>query len=264
MAVGVFDSGIGGMTVAREIRRVFPEEKIIYFGDTLRVPYGGRETEELKMLADMATGFLINQGADVVIDACNTTSALALPMLQAKYEVPVLGVLAPGAKEAARTTKNGKIGVIATEATVGSGCYEKEIKAVNSSMEVISIACPKLVGFIEDGDLSSEYLKKVMLGYLNPIFLGNCDTLILGCTHYPFLREIILELIGESMTLVDPAVPTMESLRPHVKGDRNGDEGEELIFVSGDYHHFYGILMELYGDHGFSKVISYDPMEERD
>ena len=150
MAVGVFDSGIGGMTVAREIRRIFPKEKIIYFGDTLRVPYGGREVDELKMLADMATGFLINQGADVVIDACNTTSALALPMLQAKYEVPVLGVLAPGAREAAKTTRNGKIGVIATQATVGSGCYEKEIKSVDSGLEVISIACPKLVGFIED------------------------------------------------------------------------------------------------------------------
>lgn len=258
MAIGVFDSGIGGITVVKEIRKQLPDEKIIYFGDTKRVPYGGKEKEELIDLSDQIVSFLIREGADVIIDACNTTSALALPYLQKKYSaVPILGVLVPGAQSANEVTK-GKIGVMGTEATVKSGCYEDAIKKGNDKTEVVSIYCPKLVSFIEDGDLDSTYLKKVLRQYLNPLFLANCDTLILGCTHYPFLSETIHELIGESMTLVNPAVAAVEALKQHPASR----EGEDICYISGDYHSFYSALMALYPDHGFEKIVTYDPVEE--
>ena len=257
MAIGVFDSGIGGITVVKEIRKQLPEEKIIYFGDTKRVPYGGKDREELIHLADQIVAFLIREGADVIIDACNTTSALALPYLQEKYAVPIVGVLVPGAHSASQVTQ-GKIGVMGTEATIKSGCYEEAIKKQEKNTEVVSVFCPKLVGFIEDGDLDSSYLKRVLREYLNPLFLSNCDTLVLGCTHYPFLSETIHELIGNSMTLVNPAVAAVNVLKKY----EASREGEDICYISGDYHTFYSALTALYPDHGFEKIVTYDPVEE--
>lgn len=258
MAIGVFDSGIGGMTVVREIRKRYPDEKIIYFGDTKRVPYGGKSQEELIFLSEQIVEFLIKEGAEVIVDACNTTSALALPYLRKKFTIPIIGVLVPGAKAAACATDH-KVGVIATEGTIRSNCYQEEIQIAREGVEVTAIPCPKLVGFIEDGDLGSEYVKKVLNHYLNPIFLNNCDTLVLGCTHYPFLQETIRELIGDSMTLVDPAIPTVDLLKEHLgKGDC-----EEICYVSGDFHDFNNTLLKLFPDHGFEKILQYDPIVER-
>ena len=257
MAIGVFDSGIGGITVVKEIRKQLPDEKIIYFGDTKRVPYGGKGKEELIDLSDQILAFLIREGADVIIDACNTTSALVLPYLQEKYTVPIVGVLVPGAHSASQVTK-GKIGVMGTEATIKSGCYDVAIKNLEKSTEVVSVYCPKLVGFIEDGDLDSSYLKRILREYLNPLFLANCDTLVLGCTHYPFLSDTIHELIGDSMTLVNPAVEAVNAL----KAFESSREGEDICYISGDYHTFYSALTSLYSDHGFEKIITYDPVEE--
>lgn len=255
MAVGVFDSGIGGMTVVREIRKRFPNEKILYFGDTKRVPYGERSQEELINLSEQIVSFLISQGAKVIIDACNTTSALALPYLKNNFDIPIIGVLEPGASNAVEVAEK-KVGVIATTATINSGCYQKNIIGKNSNLQVTAVSCPKLVGFIEDGDLDSDYLKKVLNNYLNSIFLDNCDTLVLGCTHYPFLAETISEIIGEKMNLIDPAIATVNQLEKYL----DGSHSEEICYVSGDYHNFNSTLMKIYPKHGFEKIVEFDPI----
>ncbi|MDD2370654.1 MAG: glutamate racemase [Firmicutes bacterium] len=256
MAVGVFDSGIGGMTVVREIRKRFPNEKIIYFGDTKRVPYGEKTQEELISFSEQIVSFLISQGAKVIVDACNTTSALALPYLKKKFDIPIIGVLEPGANKAVDVAMK-KIGLIATSATINSNSYQKSINILKSDIEVTAVACPKLVGFIEDGDLNSDYLKKVLNNYLNTIFLNNCDTLILGCTHYPFLTKTIAEIIGEDIKLVDPAISTVDILEKYL----DGSHSEEICYVSGDYHSFNNTLMKLYPKHGFEKIVEFDPIK---
>lgn len=256
MAVGVFDSGIGGMTVVREIRKRFPDEKIIYFGDTKRVPYGEKSKEELINLSEQIVKFLISQGAKVIVDACNTTSALALPYLRTIFDIPIIGVLEPGANSAVEAAIK-KIGVIATSATIKSNCYQESISAKNKEMEVTAIACPKLVNFIEDGDLDSDYLKKVLVKYLNSIFLNNCDTLVLGCTHYPFLTETMEKVIGDDIKLIDPAIATVDLLEQYL----DGSHSEEICYVSGDYHSFYNTLMKIYPKHGFEKIVEFDPIK---
>ncbi len=256
MAVGVFDSGIGGMTVVREIRKRFPNEKIIYFGDTKRVPYGEKTQKELINFSEQIVSFLISQGAKVIVDACNTTSALALPYLKTKFDIPIIGVLEPGANKAVAEAVN-KIGVIATSATINSNCYQNSIYALKSDLEVTAVACPKLVRFIEDGDLDSVYLKKVLNNYLNTIFLNNCDTLVLGCTHYPFLTKTIGEIIGDEIKLIDPAASTVDHLEKYL----DGSHSEEICYVSGDYHSFNNTLMKIYPKHGFEKIIEFDPIK---
>ncbi len=256
MTVGVFDSGIGGMTVVREIRKRFPNEKIIYFGDTKRVPYGEKTKEELINFSEQIVSFLISQGAKVIVDACNTTSALALPYLKTKFDIPIIGVLEPGANKAVDEAIK-KIGVIATSATINSKCYQNSIGYLNSDIEVTAVACPKLVGFIEDGDLDSDYLKQVLNSYLNTIFLNNCDTLVLGCTHYPFLSKTIGEIIGDEIKLIDPAVSTVDNLEKYL----DGSNGEEICYVSGDNYSFINTLMKIYPEHGFEKIIEFDPIK---
>lgn len=256
MAVGVFDSGIGGMTVVREIRKRFPDEKIIYFGDTKRVPYGEKSKDELINLSEQIVKFLISQGAKVIVDACNTTSALALPYLKTIFDIPIIGVLEPGANSAVKAAVK-KIGIIATSGTINSNCYQESILEKNSTMEVTAIACPKLVNFIEDGDLDSAYLKKVLVKYLNNIFLNNCDTLVLGCTHYPFLIETIEKVIGDDIKLIDPAIATVDLLEQYL----DGSHSEEICYVSGDFHSFNNTLMKIYPKHGFEKIVEFDPIK---
>lgn len=256
MAVGVFDSGIGGMTVVREIRKRFPNEKIIYFGDTKRVPYGEKSKEDLINFSEQIVSFLISQGAKVIVDACNTTSALALPYLRENFDIPIIGVLEPGASKAVDEAIK-KIGIIATSATINSNCYQDSIKKLKSKLSVTAVACPKLVGFIEDGDLDSDYLKKTLNSYLNTIFLNNCDTLILGCTHYPFLTKVIEEIIGDDIKLIDPAIYAVDQLEQYL----DGSHSEEICYVSGDYHSFNSTLMKLFPVHGFEKIVEFDPIK---
>lgn len=258
MAIGVFDSGIGGMTVVSEIRKRYPLEKIIYFGDTKRVPYGGRDTEELIFLAMEACEFLIKEGAEIIIDACNTTSAVALPHLREKFKIPIIGVLEPGAKNAARVTE-GRVGVIATDATIKSQVYSDKIKDFGKNVEVIGIAAPKLVAFVEDGITDGEYLKETLLTYLKHIFMSNCDTLVMGCTHYPFLKDAIYEVVEGKLTLIDPAVETVNQLEEMY----HSREGESICYISGDYHSFNQSLNKIFPGHGFEKIIVNDPIKVR-
>lgn len=206
--IGVFDSGLGGLTVAREIMRSLPDEKIVYFGDTARVPYGNKSKETVIRYSEQIVRFLMTQNIKAIVIACNTASSLALPDIQAEVDMPVIGVVEPGAKMAAEATKNGRVGVIATKATIDSGAYTEQIHKINPAISVIGEACPLLVPLVEEGWLHDKVTDEVIMRYLDEVLDHNIDTLILGCTHYPLLRSEIHRLIGDKVTLINPAYET--------------------------------------------------------
>ncbi len=203
--IGVFDSGIGGLTVVAALRRTLPKTSILYLGDTARVPYGGKSRETVTRYSQEIIGILSSQGASLIVAACNTASALAVPELALSCPVPLVGVITPGAAAAVRATHTGQIGVIGTKATIGSGAYTKAIHAMNSDLRVIAMACPLLVPLIEEGLLDDPVTETILRRYLEPMFLEGIDTLVLGCTHYPLLKELIGRICGPNITLVDSA-----------------------------------------------------------
>lgn len=203
--IGVFDSGIGGLTVVGALRRLLPDESIIYLGDTARVPYGGKSATTVQRYAREITAMLVREGAKAVIVACNTASAVALQSLQEAFEVPVSGVIFPGAQAAIAATRTGRIGVIGTRATIKSGAYEKALHSMNPEIRVISKPCPLLVPLIEEGWLECPVTDSVIQHYLEPLLAEGVDTLVLGCTHYPLLRNAIARVAGDGVTLVDSA-----------------------------------------------------------
>lgn len=203
--IGVFDSGIGGLTVAKAIGSLLPKEKIFYIGDTARVPYGGKSASTVERYSLEIVDLLLAENAKVVIIACNTASSLALPRLERTVPVPLLGVVEPGARAAAAATHNGRVGVIGTRATIISGAYESALKRFDSNLHVTSRACPLLVPLIEEGWLESPVTDQVIHGYLAPLVAEKIDTLVLGCTHYPLLRNTFARLLGPEITLVDSA-----------------------------------------------------------
>ena len=203
--IGVFDSGIGGLTVVSALRHVVPNESIYYLGDTARVPYGGKSPATVQRYSREIASLLLEGDAKTIIVACNTASAVALPVLQAELPVTVIGVIQPGAQAAVAATRNGHIGVIGTRATIKSGAYERAIRELNPDARVTARACPLLVPLIEEGWLQSDVTDKVVMQYLRPLLNAEIDTLVLGCTHYPLLRPAIHRLLGEGVTLVDSA-----------------------------------------------------------
>ncbi|HEY5791927.1 MAG TPA: glutamate racemase [Chthoniobacterales bacterium] len=203
--IGVFDSGIGGLTVAAALRRLLPAEKIFYLGDTARVPYGGKSRRTVERYSVEISGLLLAEGAKIIVVACNTASALALPKLQELFRAPVQGVILPGAKSAVAKTQAGKIGVIGTRATIRSGAYEQAIRQLQPDARVFSEACPLLVPLIEEGLLEDPITDAVLRRYLDPLLAKGVDTLVLGCTHYPLLREAIARVAGSGIALVDSA-----------------------------------------------------------
>lgn len=211
--IGVFDSGVGGLTVAREIMRQLPKERIIYFGDTARVPYGSKSRETIIRYSRQIIHFLESKGVKAIVVACNTASAFALEALRPEMKIPVIGVVKPGAKVAAEVTKNGKIGVIGTEGTVGSQIYTKTIKEHNSDAVVLGKACPLFVPLVEEGWLKDSVTVEVARRYLASFQESDIDTLILGCTHYPLLRSTIRGIMGEDVNLVNPAYETAQELK---------------------------------------------------
>ncbi len=259
MAIGVFDSGLGGLTVVRQIRRKYPRERILYYGDTLRVPYGGRKPEELIRLADQITGFLVDQGAELIVDACNTTSALAVDYLIEKYghRAEIIGVVGPGASRAARVASC-RVGLMATEATVASGVYQNRILTRNDSLSVVTQACPRLVPFIEEGDLDSYMVREALEAYLEPLMEQQVDALILGCTHYPFLRPLIEEITGGAVSLIDPAEEVIQRIGDYAPGD----EGESVCYVSARVDSFREISSRLLPEHGFGRFLEMDVVED--
>ena len=204
-SVGIFDSGIGGLTVVRQVSKLLPNEKLIYFGDTARVPYGSKSPQVVREFALQDALFLSDKNVKAMIIACNTASAEALDLLQKEFDIPIIGVIKPGAGAAANVTKNGKIGVIGTYGTIASGAYKAELLAVDSSLEVESAACPLLVPLVEEGWESKDVTKEILKEYLSPLTDKNIDTLILGCTHYPILKPLIQEVVGDEVVLIDSA-----------------------------------------------------------
>jgi glutamate racemase len=203
--VGVFDSGIGGLTVVHALRKALPAEDIFYLGDTARLPYGTKNQATIERYSLEIAGLLLSERAKIIVVACNTASALALPRLQNTLRIPVIGVIAPSARAAAKTTKSGRIGVIGTRATMTSGAYEQTIQALRPDATVISQPCPLLVPLIEEGMFRGPIVEDILHLYLDPLLVEGVDTLVLGCTHYPLLAPLISEIAGEGICLVDSA-----------------------------------------------------------
>ena len=203
--IGVFDSGIGGLTVVKALRDRLPNETIVYLGDTARVPYGPKSPETVQRYALELAHVLMQKNAKAMVVACNTVSSVALPLLTRKFPIPVIGVIEPGARAALQATRNRHVGVIGTRATIRSGAYEKALRATDNNVRVSSRACPLLVPLIEEGLLDDDVTDRVIVRYLEPLLADGIDTLVLGCTHYPLLSAAIARVLGREITLVDSA-----------------------------------------------------------
>jgi glutamate racemase len=206
--VGIFDSGIGGLTVAHAVMQQLPHESVTYFGDTARVPYGPKSPDTVRRYSREIASFLVEQGVKTLVVACNTATAHALPALRESLMIPVLGVIDPGARAALRATRNGHVGVIGTAGTIKSGAYERALRALEPSLRVTVRACPLFVPLVEEGWIDHEATRLVAREYLAPILREHVDTLVLGCTHYPLLKHVIADVLGEDVTLIDSAEET--------------------------------------------------------
>jgi glutamate racemase len=211
-AIGVFDSGIGGLTVAGALTRALPKERVVYLGDTARLPYGTKSPDVVKRYAEGCARFLLTQDIKLLVVACNTATAHALEHLQQTLSVPVIGVITPGAK---RVSRYKRIGVIGTEGTIRSGAYERAIKAFAPAADVVQQACPLFVPLAEEGWTQHPATRLVAEHYLDK--MKNVDALVLGCTHYPLLREVIAETVGEQVVLCDSADAVSEDVRTLLK-----------------------------------------------
>jgi glutamate racemase len=211
--IGVFDSGVGGLTVVRELIRQLPRESLIYFGDTARVPYGPKSPDTIRNYSREIGGYLLSQGVKAIVVACNTATAHALPSLARELPVPVIGVVEPGARAAVAATRGSGIGVIGTAGTVASGAYERAIHAFAPSVRVVTTACPLFVPLVEEGWLDTEATTLIARQYLAPIVASGVDTLVLGCTHYPLLAPVIAPIVGGAVRLIDSAHATASATR---------------------------------------------------
>jgi glutamate racemase len=248
LPIGVFDSGVGGLTVLRELYRHLPNESIVYFGDTARVPYGTRGAEEILQFVREILIWMEQQGCKMVIMACNTSSALALEQVRSEFDIPVLGVVLPGAKAAVEAGQ--RIGVIATPATAKSGAYGRAIREISAGAEVWEVGCPEFVPIIEAGRIYAPETREIVQKYLAPLLEANIDTLIYGCTHYPHLAPVIRELVPASVQLIDPAVHMAKSAGQELQLLHliNGQPALPTYFgVSGEVAPFVAIAKEWLG-----------------
>ena len=213
MPIGVFDSGMGGLTVMREIMRQIPNEKVIYFGDTARVPYGSKSKETVTRFSRQIVRFLQSKQVKAIVVACNTASAYALNDLEREIDIPIIGVVKPGAKVAAEATRNGQVGVIATEGTISSNIYTTYIRQLRPEVQVTGKACPLFVPLVEEGLWEDPVTDEIARRYLTELIDIDIDTLILGCTHYPLIRSTVGRIMGDQVTLVNPAYETARELK---------------------------------------------------
>jgi len=225
--IGIFDSGIGGLTLVREVSLQLPQENILYFGDTARVPYGSKSPKVVQSFARQDASFLYDKGVKAIIIACNTASAEAFDILQNELDIPVIGVIKPGAKAAAENTKNGKVGVIGTLGTISSGAYTKMIHDIDESIEVTAAACPLFVPLVEEGWESKSVTREIAEEYLSPLIAEGIDTLILGCTHYPILKPVLREIVGSEINLVDSAEATAAELKQILDEEGLGNSSQD-------------------------------------
>jgi glutamate racemase len=215
--IGVFDSGIGGLTVVKRIASTLPEENIVYFGDTARVPYGSKSNSTVIEYSLQDARFLLNKNVKAIVVACNTASSVALPQLRSSFNVPIIGMIEPGASFALEKTRNKRIGVIGTRATINNKAYSIEIKKLDPEAEVIEKACPLFVPLAEEGWIDHEATYSVAEEYLRELREYEIDTLVLGCTHYPILSKVIQEVIGKDVVLVDSGVASAEVVKNELK-----------------------------------------------
>jgi glutamate racemase len=206
--IGVFDSGLGGLTVFKALARRMPEESLVYFGDTAHVPYGSKSPEAIARYSTAIARFLAGRGIKLLVVACNTSSAWALPAIRRAVKIPVIGVIEPGARAALAATRGGRIGIIGTEATVKSGAYPKAIKALSPRTKTASQPCPLFVPLVEEGWWTGDVVASVARKYVAPLRAARVDTLILGCTHYPYLKKIIAKAMSSRVTMIDSADET--------------------------------------------------------
>ncbi|OGP56405.1 MAG: glutamate racemase [Deltaproteobacteria bacterium RBG_13_52_11] len=213
LPIGIFDSGVGGLTVFKEVITLLPHEDIIYLGDTARVPYGTRSPQTIIRYSQENTRFLLHQGVKILVVACNTSSAVSLPSLKKENEIPVIGVIEPGARRASEVTQNKRIGVIGTEGTVKSRAYERAIQMIDQKIAIISRACPLFVPLAEEGWMDNEVTRLTAQSYLSPLCEEKIDTLVLGCTHYPLLETVIREVMGDEVCLVNSGKETAKEVQ---------------------------------------------------
>jgi glutamate racemase len=233
--IGIFDSGIGGLTVVKEIFQQLPGERIVYFGDTARVPYGTKSSRVIQVFAVQDAQFLEKQNVKMIIVACHTASSVAIDQLTQKFNIPVLGVVEPGVTAALNITKNYRVGVIGTKGTIMSGTYEKKLKERHDGIEVVSHFCPLFVPLAEEGWLDNEVTKNVANIYLTPLKENAIDTLILGCTHYPLLKPVIQKVLGNDVVLIDSAEETARVVKKYLESEgmiNKNENPEHAFFVS--------------------------------
>lgn len=241
--IGVFDSGIGGLTVAAEIMRQLPAERIVYFGDTARLPYGPKSRETVTQFSIQNTDFLLRQGVKMVVVACNTASSVALDALTKRNEVPIVGVIQPGALAAVSATRVGRIGVIGTEGTIASHAYEREIHRLDRDVVVVERSCPLFVPLAEEGWTDREVTLVIAHEYLTPLRDVGVDAVVLGCTHYPILKNTIARVFGPGVKLIDSAEETAREVAERLSSlgiarAAGGDPPEHEFFVSDVPHRF--------------------------
>lgn len=252
--IGMFDSGIGGLTVYKEIKKLLPCEEIVYLGDTARVPYGTKSEKTIRRYSFENTLFLLDYSIKLLVVACNTSTAYALNSLSTALRFPVIGVIEPGASAALKKTKNGRIGVIGTRATIESKAYFNTLKKLNPDLEIFSTACPLFVPLVEEGLIYDDITKLVIKKYLDQILNNNIDTLILGCTHYPILKTAIKEFVGESVEIVDSAEETAlkvnECLRNNDLQKQNTEKKKDKIIFSDTQRNIESIIEMIFkGSH---------------
>lgn len=239
--IGIFDSGVGGLTVVKSLLQQLPGENFIYFGDTAHLPYGNKSQEELFQYAQYIVGFLLQQEVKAIVVACGTHSSITLPTIEKSCPVPIMGVVKAGAASAIKTSRNGKIGIIATQASVNNGSYRQHIIS-QGDYQVFASACPRFVPLIEAGIFDGDEIEAAVQEYISPLLEKGIDTLVMGCTHYPFLADTLARFVGPGVTLVDPAVGTIVEL-VHIL-QQNGIQsmavqGTGRFYVSGNDQSFY-------------------------
>jgi glutamate racemase len=250
-AIGVFDSGLGGLTVVKELIHHLPNERIVYFGDTARVPYGTKSAETIIRYSREIVRALLKYKVKMVVVACNTASSLALEVLKKEFNLPILGVIEPGARKAADVTRNKRVGIIATSSTVKSGKYAKKIVQLNNKIVVTSQACPLFVPLVEEGWFDHAVTYQVAQQYLGTMKKSNIDTLILGCTHYPLLKGVLHNVMGPRVQLVDSAqevaLQVKELLARHKLLRTRLGPGQHLFIVSDEPKQFQRLAMRFLG-----------------
>jgi glutamate racemase len=243
--IGVIDSGVGGLTVAREIMRQLPNEQILYLGDTLRCPYGPRPKEEVLEFTWRMTNHLLDKGIKMLVIACNTATAVAFSEIKHALPIPVVGVVHPGARSAIKMTRNRHIGVIGTLGTINSKAYDNALHAIHPRIKVTSKACPTLVPLVESGELEGLHAKQIVENELLPFKESPIDTLILGCTHYPLLKPLIQEVMGKKIHLIDSGEETAREISTilHLKGLLSEDGPPEHRFLTTGSEHVLKLIV---------------------